>query len=703
MRTSFGATLACLTATLAYLILGLASLRVDAQVSLPKRQAKASARPLHVIGTVTAHGSQPFNQTPTSQRVFPREAYRDRGEPAASSILDETPGAFVARPLDEDLAVPNVPVYPLVRGGLPYETPVAIDGALVALPSSGTLDLSLIPTFVLQQVEVVRGPGDPAGLGGGVDGAINFLTAEPTAATRGMLELAGDSLGGEFTDFAYDGTMPGGKFSYASMLSVDGDPGSLAGLSLPGSPASDSLRKSLLLKARLAPDDNVTVTATVLAVNLDRALAGAYGALLDNAFVSLAPELGARQDERLRFEQLSGQYERGDDDLELRVYSFDLGNDGYAANADLASALDRERGAGLSWNHASGPNLYTLSFDASADSAYEDDVSSFAIFGTEIPEGSGDVKTRTRAAAALHPSERTEVDLSAEAVDDAERLGYGAVHDWPTFDARAGLSQSLTPALSLRGSIGTSGVAPPLDMLATGVTPQIAYGLPTESVLSLSDIARTEQAQGADVGLEWRLHGETTTLSFDLYSTGTRSAYVLAATQPVPGIIDATWMNAPPMRDEGAELSLVQFKPVGLGYVVQASLPRTYLLSGALPANVAGVPYFQGYGEISYKWPRGSRASFGLLCAGANNPYGRGGFTTFNANLELSIGAKSKLAFALENLFGALDGRLPVLFAGLPAMLPDGETIATDANVLGPPTIRVMFRQAIGGGRIYEH
>ncbi len=678
-------------------------MRADAQSSLPKKEAKRPApRRLHVIGTVTVYGTQPFNKTPTSQHIFPREAYRDRGEPAVSSILDETPGAFVARPFDENLAVPNVPVYPLVRGGLPYETPIALDGAAIALPSSGTLDLSLLPTFVLQEVEVVRGPGDPAGLGGGVDGAINFLTAEPSAQTRGMLELAGDSLGGQFADFAYDGTMPGGKFSYASMFSVDGAPGPLAGLSLPGSPASDSLRKSMLLKARLTPSENFNVTATMLATNLDRALAGAYGALLDNTFVSLAPELGARQDERLRFEQILSQYERGDDDLELRLYSFDLSNDGYSANTNLASALDRERGAGLSWNHASGPNLYTLSFDASGEGAYANDLSSFVVFGETLPSGSGDVKTRSRAAAALHPSARTEVDLSAEAVNDSERIAYGAFRSWPTFDARIGLSQLLAPALSLRGSIGTSGVAPPLDMLAWGVAPQLSYGLPASVVFYRSDVTQAEQAQGADLGVEWRLHGQTTTLSFDLYSTGTRDAFVLSSAQPIPGIVDATWMNAPPMRDEGAELSLVQFKPVGLGYVVQASLPRTYLLSGALPQNVAGIPYFQGYGEISYKWPRGSRASFGLLYAGANNPYGRGGFTTFNSNLELSIGAKSKLAFALENLFSGLGGRLPIAFAGIPAELADGSVVPTNANVLGPPTIRVMFRQSLGGS-LYEH
>lgn len=655
-----------------------------------------------MIGSVTSHAAPvTFNASPVAQRTFPREAYRDQGQPDVSTILDQTPGALVERPLDENFAAPSIPIYPLVRGGLPYETSIGIDGARVSLPSTGTLDLALIPTYVLQQVEIVKGPGDPSGIGG-AGGAINFQTAQPTAVRRGMLELEADSRGGQFSDLAYDGTAPGGKFSFATMASVDGSPGPLAGLGLPGNPGSDALRKALLVEMHEMPNDAVTVSETVLATNLDRALAGAYGALLGGSFVSLAPELGARQDERLRFEQVLGAYDAGNDDVELRVFGLDLGDDGYAGATTLSQAHDRVRGIGTAWTHTSGANQYSLALDLRTGSAFEENGISLATFGEPLPTGSASASVRARAGATLHPSSKTEIDLSGGLGEDGARVGGGSVRDWSTSELRLGASQLLEPELSLRGSVGENDVAPPLDVLASAAVPQYSLGLAPQLYDVLSRVTSEEWARGADVGLEWRLHGETTTLSLDLYSMQTTSAFVLSTHEVFTNFYSALWSNAPPMYDEGVELSLVQFKPVGLGFIVQAAMPRTYV-SAALPENVAGIPYAQGYGEISYKWPRGSRLSLGILYTGPNNAYGRSAFAALNSNLELSLGSRSKLQLSVENLFDSLDGRLPIALAGVPEMLPSGSIVTTNANVLGPPTVRVMFRQAFGEGRIYEH
>jgi TonB dependent receptor len=73
------------------------------------------------------------------------------------------------------------------------------------------------------------------------------------------------------------------------------------------------------------------------------------------------------------------------------------------------------------------------------------------------------------------------------------------------------------------------------------------------------------------------------------------------------------------------------------------------------------MPYAQGYGEISYKWPRGSRLSLGMLYEGSNNTYAQPAFVTFNSNLELSLGPKAKFQISVENLFNAMDNRLPWL------------------------------------------
>jgi outer membrane receptor protein involved in Fe transport len=164
------------------------------------------------------------------------------------------------------------------------------------------------------------------------------------------------------------------------------------------------------------------------------------------------------------------------------------------------------------------------------------------------------------------------------------------------------------------------------------------------------------------------------------------------------------------MIHEGVELGLQQFKRVGLGYIVQGSFLRTYVSGFYGDANLSGVPpmlaspgstqiaplrvpYAQSYAEISYKWPRGSRASLGMLYFGANNPYARPAFAQLNANLELSLNDYSKLQFSVQNLGGVYDNALPLFVNGANPYI---------AGTVGPRTVRFMFRQSIGGS-LYEH
>jgi hypothetical protein len=187
----------------------------------------------------------------------------------------------------------------------------------------------------------------------------------------------------------------------------------------------------------------------------------------------------------------------------------------------------------------------------------------------------------------------------------------------------------------------------------------------------------------------------------------------------------------PPTRCSADGSTGVQFKPIGMGFIAQMAFPRTYVV-GPLPAgfyssgnlailpgqNIAGgaffaplendvapirVPYAQGYGEISYKWPRGSRLSLGMLYEGSNNAYAQPAFVTFNSNLELSLGPKAKFQMSVENLFNAMDNRLPLAYAGMAVPLANGGLGLTNANALVPRTVRVMLRQSFGAGSIYEH
>ncbi|HET6276007.1 MAG TPA: TonB-dependent receptor, partial [Candidatus Cybelea sp.] len=648
---------------------------------------EASALP--VIGSVTGVARAPFNATPLAQRIFPREAYRDQGQPATTTVLDQTPGALVARSTSVNDAAPLAPANPLVRGGLPFETPVLLDGAPLSLPSTGTFDISLIPTYVLQEVEVLQGPGDPAGAGSGVGGALNLRTAEPTLPIRGMLEVEGDSQGGQFSDLAYDGTVPGGKFAFATMASIDGSAGPLHGMTfaLPGSGAgtccaaavpSNALRKALLLKLRMTPNPSLTVTASFLGVNLERALAAEYGVLLpDDTYAGLVPSLDTTQYESLRFAQVQARLDHGSDGFDARLYGVDLANSTQSGLPGIVSnGQDRERGGGITWHHQAAHNLFSLALLDSSGNASQNDV-----YALPVAAGSSLNALRLRASAALHPDSADELDLSAEAGSLREwaaptTAGFKS-YAWTPSAARVGYAHLLRPRLSLRGALGFSTVAPPLMALSSGPTVTQEYvGFPSRTVSFASDVTQLERATGADVGVEWRLHGETTTFSADWYESSTHAAYVLENQPQGSGIADR-WFNGPPMRDAGVLFSLVQFKPIGMGFIAQMAFPRTYVVGSLSPGfysggnlailpgqNIAGgaffapgendvapirLPYAQGYGEISYKWPRGSRLSLGMLYEGSNNPYAQPAFATFNSNLELSLGPKAKFQISVEN------------------------------------------------------
>ena len=602
-----------------------------------------SAGALHLIGSVTGHARTPFNATPVAQRVYPREAYRDQGQPDVSSVMNQTPGAFALSSTSTNGATPLSPAFASVRNALPFETPVSIDGEPILTPS-GALDLSLLPTYVLQEVEIVKGAGDPTGAGSGAGGAINFRTADPTLGQRGTFEIEGDSHGGSFSDLAYDGTEPGGELAYATMLSIDGSP-------CCGEDPLDSTRKALLAKLRLTPPGGVTITGTAMDVTLDRSLDAVYG----------YPGNGYEQ---LGFAVLGASIDRGDDAYSLRVYTAQVQTNDVSPNS-LPERTEDETGATLAWQYTNGK----LSFDTSGR----------AIWATLAGTSESESRTSADESITYKPDSRSELDLSGGWVDDSSTTA--SLH---APQARLGYAYDLRSGLALRASYGTSDVLPPLEAIAP------ALSLPA---ITTSTVDSIERAAGGDLGAEWRMHGGTTTLSADLYRNATQGVYAFDTDR---------WSNGPPMIESGVEFTLQQFKRVGMGFIAALSLPRTYVW-GATGAQLYGdqnigygaiapfrIPYAQGYAEISYKWPRGSRASIGALYVGSNNAYGAPAFATLNSNLELSLGARAKLQFSAQNLTNVLADRVPI-YGPLPQY------------GLVPFTLRFMFRQSFGTGSLYEH
>ena len=716
-----------------------------------------SAPSLRTIGSVVAHPRAPFNTTPAAVKVFPREAYRDQGQPDLASVLAQTPGALPAFSRGENLAVRGVPAYGSVRSSLPSETAVSFDGVPLTLPSSGAFDLSLIPSFVLSDTEIGKGPGDVSAIGpNAVAGSLNLRSADPTVPRRALAELSIDSRGGSFSDFSYGGTMPGGKMAVALMFALDGAYGPLPNASYPlaidrgltyvgghrvaqnATPftaaslvaccvavPADDLRRAELLKVRYVPSDALTLTATYLATQTTRALAGAEGTVLPLSFgggvlptfASLAPSLGARENAGLGLYDLDARVDRGRDGFDARLYALDVTRDdtygtatggtyaltgtatyldgtppqtfaGNAATVTLPFSpyaaereYDRVRGARLAWEHETGGGLLTLSAERRNDFAQ-----------SPYSAGASATDTLANASLQLHPDKRTEIDLGG-GLDRHDVAGRG----WTLGAFRAGASYQASKSLAFRASLGSSYAPPPLDALGAGtvliVGPHV--GLPISTVARTQTDLQPESAFGYDLGGEWKLHGNVTTVSVDLYSTATHGAFARTYQAFAPSFALSGWTNAPSLHEDGIEASIVQFKRVGLGFIAQGALvradrdlgPNAFFVPASGDVPLAGTPYAQGYGEISYKWPAGSRLSLGALYLGANNPYDRPAFATFNSNLELSLGGKSKLAISIENLFDANDTMLPYAYAATP---------------LAPRTIRVMFRQSLGFGGVVE-
>lgn len=643
---------------------------------------------LAVIGSVVARERRPFNTTPAALKVFPREAYRDQGQASTSTVLAQTPGAYVARNAQrENAAQPQAPFEVSLRGGTPFETAILVDGNPIALPESGTFNLSYIPTFVLQDVEIVKGPGSAATtIPNAIDGAVNLRTAEPGTVRKALLEIEGDSRGGQFSDLAYGGAAPDGRFSFATMFAIDGNTGPAPTINAAG----EALQRAQLLKARYALSPASTLTATYLGSQGTLGIAVARGLQTANgSFASYANALDARETHRFGLSSLELQTAAGSDRITARAYGMQLQrNDGFdtVAFPEIGSGLQTTDGiAGFSVadERDDGDDLYRAEAAyraADASAAYCSSVA-HVVCQTLIPSGTRYADTMLQASATLHPAAKTEVNVAGgyHWLSELRTVAAGVLH--------AGVSYDVASNVTVRAAAG-NGIAPaPLAALVTDPAQtllQTPVNLPPYAATRSAQAVGIENAFSSDAGVEYRLHGDTTTLSADVYHTVTHGAFVETSTGD--SLRHYMWSNGPAATRDGLELSLVQFKRVGLGFIAQASLVHESGGIGATP----GIPFTTGYGEISYKWPRGSRLSLGALYYGANNPYGRPAFAQLNSNLELSVGGSSKLQFSIVNLTNAYAGSYPI------------QTGAFNAGVLAPATLLFMFRQSIGPGNLYE-
>ena len=134
--------------------------------------------------TVTAtRGPARLAAAPLRVTVLDAEAVAAAGAQTVADLLTARSGVFVRRYGEGGLASLSL------RGAGASQTLVLLDGHRIANPQLGQLDLSLLPTLLLESVEVMAGAGSPLYGTDALGGVVNLRTVGP--GTRRMVRVRG--------------------------------------------------------------------------------------------------------------------------------------------------------------------------------------------------------------------------------------------------------------------------------------------------------------------------------------------------------------------------------------------------------------------------------------------------------------------------------------------------------------------------------
>ncbi|HTZ54118.1 MAG TPA: TonB-dependent receptor [Candidatus Acidoferrum sp.] len=204
---------------------------------------QASFSSLQTIASVStnAPGVAQINKSAASINTISSSVFADQGSQQVTNVLNETPGIFTTpyspgNGNPSNGGSPGSAQTPQIRGALPYETESLIDGHPVSVGSAGTFSPNLINPFLLDNVEIVKGPGSmPAEINYAINGTVNYRTLEPTPENHFSGLFGVDKWGGVSTGFKGTGSTKNHKIEYAAGYVTDGAPGALENFTMHGS------------------------------------------------------------------------------------------------------------------------------------------------------------------------------------------------------------------------------------------------------------------------------------------------------------------------------------------------------------------------------------------------------------------------------------------------------------------------------------
>lgn len=168
----------------------LAILLLSVLAAAPLRAQVADTTVLLPDVTVTASRAPTTTRTaPARVTVLDSAAVVRSGARSVAELLEARSGAFVKRYGSGGLATLAL------RGTSASQTLVLLDGHRIADPQLGQLDLSLLPTFLLQSVEVMHGGASPLYGTDAVGGVVNLRALSPHAGSTARFSASVGAFG----------------------------------------------------------------------------------------------------------------------------------------------------------------------------------------------------------------------------------------------------------------------------------------------------------------------------------------------------------------------------------------------------------------------------------------------------------------------------------------------------------------------------
>jgi len=167
-----------------------------------------------------------FNATTASVSVMTPTIFRDQGQLQVARIMDQTPGVVTGHPgTSANDSAPGAITFPNIRGGLSFETASLIDGHPVSVGAFGDYVTTFLNSYLLGDVELVKGPGaDAPVINYAIGGTINFRTRDFTSHPYYAADYGIYGYGGQFSNFVASSTV-GNKFSYVLDYAINGTQG----------------------------------------------------------------------------------------------------------------------------------------------------------------------------------------------------------------------------------------------------------------------------------------------------------------------------------------------------------------------------------------------------------------------------------------------------------------------------------------------